>query len=145
MKHSIALIFVCCSILTGCGYFVAGQWSDDPKNWERAFREAAPIEGVEIVHSWYMRTPHWTTEFAWFFELKVSTSVKNRILGDPLTKLVTGFSKDDFERRTYYERPHWFITRGLEHYDVYQSGTSSDFLIFMDKDSDMSYWTSYQL
>ncbi len=44
-------------LLAGCGPLVSGTWSDNPKNWRRAFDESQPADGISVVHSWYMRTP----------------------------------------------------------------------------------------
>jgi hypothetical protein len=44
-----------------CGYFRSGTWVDDPKNYARAWGYSKPDE-IDLVHSWYRRSPHFTRE-----------------------------------------------------------------------------------
>ncbi|RPJ85914.1 MAG: hypothetical protein EHM18_08915 [Acidobacteria bacterium] len=64
-------LIVCMLILlsSSCGYFLSGIWENDPKNWNRAFRSRKPAD-VVVVHSKYFRSPHFTYEFEYFFEIK---------------------------------------------------------------------------
>lgn len=41
------------------GYHESGTWEDDPKHWQRIFREPKP-EHVEVERSWYWRSPDFT-------------------------------------------------------------------------------------
>jgi hypothetical protein len=132
-------------LFAGCGPFVAGTWRDDPKNWKRAFGESRPAEGISIVHSWYMRTPHFTAEFAWFFELELSEAAKKELVSSPeLTKL-TGASTEGISLQIYPERPTWFSPEPPSAFDVYESKSDRDFLIFIEKNGRRSFWTRYQL
>src|SRR4051812_21318192 len=99
MKQITVLIGVCLLVLTpACGYLAAGTWENDPKNWTRAFNESRPADGIEIVHSWYRRMPHWTAEFAWFFELKMSASARAAMFANPQVHRRAAFTKYDFEQ-----------------------------------------------
>ncbi len=98
-----------------------------------------------MVRSWYMRTPHWTAEFAWFFELKLTTAIKEEMLRDPQTRPITKFTESDLRRRIYREKPSWFLPEKLEEYDLYESGSVGDFLIFVERAGDKIFWTSFQL
>lgn len=131
--------------LTACGPFVAGTWSDDPKNWKRAFAEDHPNDGIEIVHSWYMRSSHFTAEFAWFFELNLTERAKNELIGNPGLERLSHFSAEDFRSRIYREIPGWFRLDPLSDYDAYESTLDRDFLIFVEKSGGRSYWTRYQM
>jgi hypothetical protein len=131
-------------VLSGCGPFVSGTWRDHPKNWKRAFGESQPGEGISVVHSWYMRTPHFTAEFAWFFQLELSAKAKGEIVGSSdLTRLP--LSAEELRSRIYQDRPAWFAPEPLSAYDVYESKTERDFLIFVEKSGGRSFWTRYQL
>jgi len=132
-------------VLTGCGPLVSGTWSDDPKNWKRAFGESRPNDGISIVHSWYMRTPHFTAEFAWFFELELSEEAKKELItNSELTKL-TNTAPEGLRSRMYQNRPSWFLPEPLAAFDVFESKIHRDFLIFVAKVGGRSFWTSYQL
>ena len=131
--------------LAGCGPFVSGTWSDDPKNWKRAFSESRPNDGISIVHSWYMRTPHFTAEFAWFFELEVTESVKKELISNPELSKLTNVSSEDLRSRIYQDRPTWFSPEPLSAYDIYESKMDRSFIMFIEKSGRRSFWTRYQL
>jgi hypothetical protein len=132
-------------LLVGCGPLVSGTWSDDPKNWRRAFEESRPADGISIVHSWYMRTPHFTAEYAWFFELQLADKIKNQILTNSDVTKLPAFSQEDLRMRTYSNRPKWFAPEPLSAYDVYESKTQPGFLFFVERTGGRSFWTRYQL
>ena len=130
-------------ILMGCG--PSGTWSDDPKNWKRAFGEARPVEGVTVVHSWYMRTPHFTAEFAWFFELTLSDKVKRNLIESPGLRRLPLFSTEDLKLRVFSDRPGWFKPEPLSDYDVFESTTDPGFFMLVQKSGGRSFWTRSQL
>jgi hypothetical protein len=132
-------------LLVGCGPLVSGTWSDDPKNWRRAFDESRPADGITIVHSWYMRTPHFTAEYAWFFELQLAEKVKSQIVTNSDFTKLPAFSLEDLRLRTYSDRPKWFAPEPLAAYEVYESKTEGSFLILLEKNGGRSFWTRYQL
>jgi uncharacterized membrane protein YjjB (DUF3815 family) len=61
-------------LVAGCGYVMAGTWVDGPGNWSRAFASTKPPD-VSVVHSKYWRSPHWSFEFAYFFEIAPSPAL----------------------------------------------------------------------
>ena len=65
--------------LVACGYFQAGTWEDDPKNWYRAFGEKLPPE-VELAHSLYTRMPHFTHEHIFYLEFKADREFMSRMI-----------------------------------------------------------------
>ena len=143
MKRFPLLLFA--FVIAGCGPLVSGTWSDDPKNWERAFEEYRPNDGIKIIHSWYMRTPHFTAEYAWFFELELTEKAKNDVVkNDGFSKLPT-LSPDDLRSRIYSDCPKWFSPEPLSDYDTYESKTNRGFLILIEKNGSRSFWTHYQL
>jgi hypothetical protein len=48
-------------VLTGCG----GTWVDDKRNFDRVFG-FGKIPDVQVVHSYYWKSPHWSTEYQYF-------------------------------------------------------------------------------
>jgi hypothetical protein len=129
MRPLALILFL--GLLTGCGPLVSGTWSDDPKNWKRAFGESRPPDGISIVHSWYMRTPHFTTEYAWFFQLELSDKMKKELVSSSELSKLPPLSLEDFRSRTYHDRPSWFSPQPLSAYDAYASKAERDFLILL--------------
>jgi hypothetical protein len=136
---------ICCFLLAGCGYFQSGTWEDHPKNWKRAFGESKPADGITVLHSWYIRMPHFTAEFAWFFELKVTDATLTKIKKNPELRQLTASSESDIRRRLYKPAPAWFLPKPLTEYEVYRMGAAGNFLIFIDRSGGPSYWSAYQL
>jgi hypothetical protein len=141
---SLALVLIAFA-LAGCGPFVSGTWNDDPKNWKRAFGETRPSDGISIVRSWYMRTPHFTAEFAWFFELELSDKAKKELVENPDISKMSIASPEDLRSRIYQDRPSWFSPEPLSAYEVFESKIDRDFLIFVEKRGRRSFWTRCQL
>jgi len=48
-------------VLVGCG----GTYVDDKRNFERAFQTKCPTD-IEVVHSAYSKTPHFTEEHEYY-------------------------------------------------------------------------------
>lgn len=97
----------------------AGTWEDDPKNWHRAFNEDLP-EGVEVVHSSYWRSGHFTYEFVYYFEVKATPEwrdsfLKKRGLQAVLPSEAWGFrdihQSDDI--------PVWYVPEQVKNYEVW--------------------------
>jgi len=131
-------------ISPGCGYLSSGQWENDPGNWTRAFGESVP-DGIKVVNSWYTRTAHFTAEYAWFFKLQLDVKSRSRIETDPDFLKLKSVDFTDLKRQIYSDRPKWFPLDALDSYDVYQSQSQPSFLIFLERDGYVSYWTAYQL
>lgn len=138
-------ILLLAALLTGCGPFVSGTWTDDPKNWKRAFNETRPGDGISIVHSWFMRTPHFTAEFAWFFELELSEDAKKELLASPQLVKLSGVSIEALYSRMYQDRPSWFSPKPLAAFDVFESKEHRDFLVFVEKSGRRSFWSALHL
>lgn len=132
----VALLAASCS---------AGTWEDDPKNWSRAFHEDRPGDGIEDVRSWYMRTPHFTAEFAWFFELRVTPEVKRGIAEAEGFQRLVDLTDGEYAKHLFEPVPAWFTPGPLAQYDVYQSDESLSFIILVEKDGERSFWCAMQL
>ena len=62
-------------ILAACGPVKFGNWTDDPDNWGRAFQSSKP-DDVEVVHSYYYRSPHFTYEFSYYFHIRANRALR---------------------------------------------------------------------
>ena len=141
-RRAAAVLTVLILLSSGCGYVMSGKWDDDPKNWDRAFRSTKPPE-VTVVHSRYWRSPHWTYEFEYFFEIAPNDALKKQLFTANLRQL-TG--KDAVEARPG-DAPPWFVPKSLASYEVWVSADdpTSHFKVFIDKTSGHMFLTDYQV
>jgi hypothetical protein len=93
----------------------SGTWVDDPKNFQRAWGQSAPSD-VQIRHSWYWRSAHFTREEAYYFQfarhdrLRRGFIAENKLrsLADPTTVTVSDYS--------CFSRPPWFAPKPIAAY-----------------------------
>ena len=130
----------------GCGVFSSGTWEDDPGNWERAFRSKKP-DDVVVLHSKYWRSPHWTYEFQYFFEVQRNGEFQKRLFThNPLVRLQGGDAvraKRDF----FGEAPDWFAPKPIDEYEiwVYADEPRGNFRLFVDKRTGHLFLTDYSV
>jgi hypothetical protein len=102
----------------GCGR--AGTWSDDPGNWRRIFRGPKP-PGVEMVHSWYWRSPHFTLEFEYFAAIASNETFWAELTRDGALEAVTDpAARTDSTNGFFHARPAWFAPGTLDDYDIFR-------------------------
>lgn len=120
------------AITFGCSR--SGTWEDDPKNFERAFRQR-PHEDAVIVRSWYWRSPHWTHEFAYFFHFRASENFQKFLFDNNKLKQPETPSERQMVAEFSHTKPTWFIPKHSDVYDVwiYADDPQSHFRIFIDK------------
>ena len=128
-----------------CGYFMAGTWEDDPKNWYRAFGEETPPE-VTLKHSLYTRYPHFTHEHSFYLEFEAQREF--------LDKMIAKFSlRRATEPRSRRELlgnlsgiPYWFLPEPTEHVEVWiGTGALEGAQMFIDEGRGVAYFTHVQL
>ena len=74
----LLLLMIISSSLSSCGYFNSGTWEDDPETWNKVFGEEVPSE-VEIIHSRFWKSAHWSYEFEVFFRNKNKSFIFQKI------------------------------------------------------------------
>ena len=130
--------------LNGCGYFSSGTWEDDPHNWERAFRSKKP-DDVVVLHSWFWRSPHWSYEFQYFFEIEHNDSLEKQLFEQ--NKLIKLDGKDATDAKNNYivEPPDWFAPKAVDEYEiwVFEDEPERNFRVFVDKETGNLYLTDY--
>ncbi len=103
----------------GCGRR-SGIWSDDPGNWKRIFQGPKPA-GVEMVHSWYWRSPHFTLEFEYFAVIAPNDDFWEKMSREgALTLLTARTAREASTNGFLHARPAWFAPGPLEDYDIWQ-------------------------
>jgi len=129
-----------------CGNFVSGTWEDDPKNWERAFRSAKPPD-VIVVHSKYWRSPHFTYEFQYFFEVAQYTSLKTQLFAENRLRRIEGEQVAKAKENHFGEAPSWFTPKSVGDYEVwmYDDRPGDNFRVFIDKETGTIFLTGWQV
>jgi hypothetical protein len=130
-----------------CGYLKSGTWENDPRNWVRAFDSDKPSY-VEVVHSKYWRSPHFTYEFQYFFEVSDgSGQFKEELFSrNSLIKLSPSEAAEARDR-CFGEPPAWFVPRQADEYDVwvYRVVPRGNFRVFVEKNTGSVFLTDHQV
>lgn len=131
-------------LLAGC--FSSGSWEDDPGNWERAFQQAKP-DNVEVVHSHYWRSAHWTYEFAYSFQIKPSKGLEEKLLSDKGLKQVKPDDADFTRIHDFWgDKPKWFLPKPLDKYEIWiWKENSQRFRLFIDRETRELFLTDWQV
>ena len=146
MNRVIHLLVVVVVLLAGCGYFKAGTWEDDPKNWERAFNSSRP-HGVAVVHSKYWRSPHWSHEFEYFFEIVPTPELAEQLFIKNQLREIKGVEAVTAKSNFFGDKPPWFTPGEGTHYEVwvYKAEPGGNFRVFVNKHNGHLFITDYQV
>jgi hypothetical protein len=141
--RSALLVVLVCALL-GCS--AAGKWNDDPENWERAFSSTKP-DAVVVVHSRYWRSPHWTTEFEYFFQIHDDAGLRQQLFTENTLTELTGEAAREAFSASFAERPTWFLEDALESYTVWilPEQPDSHFRVFVHRETGDLFLTDYQV
>jgi hypothetical protein len=124
----ILIILSCSLVLVSCG----GKWDEDAKNWNRAFNGQTPPADVKIVHSRYYRSPHFTYEAYYYFELTAPQTFLDAWLKGLVQETP---SKENLGLLP--DKPDWFLPKAIESYEMWRlaDNTNSYFRILRDKET----------
>jgi len=117
-------------MLVGCG----GTYEDDKHNFERALEFQCPTN-VQVVHSIYWRSPHFSDEHCYFLELQPSegSGILKMLTTVPDVTPVTDASHE-IPPSLALERPKWFAPNPHSAYDLWASTNQvSTFGVLRDK------------
>ena len=133
-------------LFSGCGYFLAGEWEDDPDNWRRAFQSEQPPD-VSVVHSWYWRSPHWSDEFQYFFEVVLTAELEEQLFTENRLRQLVGEEAAAAKGRYFVQPPAWFAPKSVSEYEVwvFADEPRRNFTVFIDKASGNLFLTDYQV
>jgi hypothetical protein len=142
---TIALLLLVAVLSGGCGYFMSGTWEDDPKNWGRAFDSIQPPD-VTVVHSKYWRSPHWSYEFEYFFEIVPSAELKQQLFSDNSLRQLVGAEASKAQAGVPHGSLSWFVPESSAGYEVwvFADDPRSRFMVFIDKESGHLFMTDSQ-
>lgn len=129
MTRSI-LIALLALTLVGCG----GTYVDDKHNFERALKLQRPKD-VQVLHSIYWQSPHFTDEHCFFLELQPTegSTLLKTLTTAPDVALVTD-EAPEIPPRLVVERPKWFAPSLRSAYELWASTNQfSTFGVLRDK------------
>lgn len=125
----------------GCGYLESGTWVDEPDNYRRAWGSPAPTD-LDVVHSWYWRSSHFTREEAYYFELVGQEGIAEAFVE---TNRLEVAEPEILSRFLFcFDRPRWFAPGDPSRYRVWVS-RQPDALAVRDKTSDRSFIYACQM
>ncbi|HEY1528523.1 MAG TPA: hypothetical protein VGH51_20035 [Candidatus Angelobacter sp.] len=115
-------------LLTGCW----GEWVDDKENFKRVFDFEKPAE-VQVIHSYYWKSPHWTVEYRYYMEIDASQGFFDKLTASQVMDSSTAQIAAQAPCSTNREKPSWFLPKPLNEYLAWIPKTKSDYRIFRDK------------
>ena len=110
----------------GCG----GKWTDDAGNFKRVFGFAQPHD-VRVLHSYYWKSPHWTTEYQYFIALQAPSRFATGLTAEELMKPTSPSESDTSDCGS--DRPAWFLPKGMSEYEMWAPKMNEGYRVFRDK------------
>ena len=123
------ILILCMMLLVSCG---GGTWENDAGNWSRAFNGQALPENVVVTHSKYARSPHFTYEADYYFELKAPQEFFEAwLVGCVIER------PSESNLGSMPGKPSWFLPKPLEKYEMWkvEAKPDSNFRLFRDKET----------
>ena len=132
--RSLIRVFVACALVAGfCGCHRSGTWENNPNNWKRAFGSPPPKD-LNVVHSIYWRTPHFTREDGWTFHIKSPASFHKEWLA---ANKVKHPDTDELKKLELLkkDRPAWFVPKPMAEYEIWVIADDpyANFAMFVDR------------
>ena len=145
-RLTIPLLVAVITATAGCGYAMAGTWDDDPGNWGRAFQSTRP-EDVLVVHSRYSRSPHWSYESQYFFEIAPNAQLKAQLFTANKLRRITGKEATQARENVFGGAPSWFAPKSVTEYEVWIFADEPErhFKVLIDKTSGHMFINDYQV
>jgi len=102
----------------------SGTWSDDPRNIERAWGGPVPID-LHVRHSWYWRSPHFTREEAYYFEVARHAEVMRGFIASNRLEAVADAASVPVSDYSCFSRPAWFAPKPMAAYNAWVTPASA--------------------
>jgi hypothetical protein len=132
LVSSLALL-----ILAGCG----GTWVDDDRNFKRIFDFDKPPD-VIVVHSYYWKSTHWSTEYRYFIALRAPLKFVDGLTD---AKLMTPRTPDEAMVASCGDKPPWFVAEPLTNYQAWVPKSQNRYRVFHNKADGTLYVCDQQL
>ena len=125
-QYKMVAVLFGLSLLSACG----GRWIDDTKNFERIFGFRKP-EDVQVLHSYYWKSSHWTTEYSYFIALQPS---KEFLAGLTSAKLMRETAPSETAVSSCGDQcPAWFLPKPIEAYKMWVPNAGEGYRVFRDR------------
>ena len=112
-RHLVLLLLI---VLAAC--HSSGTWVDDPKNFKRAWGQSPPAD-VQIRHSWYWRSVHFTREEAYYFEFGRNPELMRGFITENRLLRTDPTASFDLSKYSCFERPTWFAPKLIGTYTAW--------------------------
>lgn len=114
--RGVRLLAATALVLAACHR--SGVWSDDPKNFERAWNQRPPTD-LRIPHSWYWRSAHFTREEAYYFQFARHGQFMRGFIAENAFQPVTDASSVTVSDYSCFSRPTWFAPKPMTAYNAW--------------------------
>lgn len=129
--------------LAGCHR--SGTWVDDPKNFQRAWGQRAPSD-VQIQHSWYWRSAHFTREEAYYFQFARHGELMRGFVAENRLQRVADPTSVSLSNYSCFSRPVWFAPKPLVAYNIWVTPpNASPALILEDRTTHVFFISACQV
>jgi len=126
IRLQLLLLALLLLVLPSCG----GTWVDDDGNFKRVFGFSKPPD-VNVLHSYYWKSAHWSAEYRYFILLKASPKFSAGLTSSELMiPVVPGATVSNLCEQ---ERPQWFLPKSLADYEMWAPRAATGYHVFRDK------------
>ncbi len=136
MIRTLLILFIAI-LLAKCSE--SGTWTDDPKNFSRAWDVEKPSD-VQVIHSLYWRSPHFTREEAYYFQFGPNQKLAEGFISNNSMKPTT-----TWDRKACIAPPIWFAAGPLDTYEAWTCGDGRECLLLRDRKTAELYIAGCQL
>jgi hypothetical protein len=124
-RNVLVLVSWMLLVLAGCG----GTWVDDDQNFKRVFGFDKP-QNVIVLHSYYWKSSHWSTEYRYFIALRVPSQFVD---GLTHVRFMTSRTPDETMVNSCGDKPQWFLPGSLTSYEAWIPKSEAGHRVFRDK------------
>jgi hypothetical protein len=119
-----------------------GKWVDDDRNFDRVFGFGKPPD-VEVLHSYYWKSAHWSNEYRYFIALKASPKFTGGITSAAVVASAARWT--EALNSCGGERPPWFLPKSPKNYEFWLPKSRGGYRIFRDKSEGTLYLCDEQM
>jgi hypothetical protein len=125
----------------GCCYSSSGTWEEDPNNWKRAWGYSKPSD-IEMIHSWYWRSPHFTREESYFFQFRWHEKLFQTFMEMKNLRRVHG--KESWPQYCF-DKPQWFTPGLPQAYEMWTCEPPANCWLFRNRETKEMFIYACQL
>ena len=115
-------VLIATALLLFAACHESGTWVDDPRNFKRAWGVNAP-GAVQVVHSQYWRSAHFTREEVYYFQLRATSSYAEVFAAENRLKPLRARDLGAFS--FMQPKPAWFAPKPPSAYQIWGTGSEA--------------------